>query len=345
MDSFLSDVEGIFSGFPVEAILRAVVVLLIAIVIQFLGTRSIRRFARAFATRKPTARTSQLRGASDDEMAHKLMDDRQEQRAHALGSLAHSALVLFVWGVALVTILAIFGINVAPLLASAAVVTAVVGFGAQQFIADYLAGIAMIFEDQLGIGDTVNLGGTVLGEVEETALRYTRVRDYWGTVWYVRNGTISFVQNMSQGWYYSLVEIPVPYDADLEHVQEVINAAGQEMEKDPDCNSMLLGAPYFSAVESVTGTSVVVRINTKIVPDGNQWYVSRLIRQRMKGALDSAGIHIPLDGIQVRTAPVAAEVQQKPGHGPVAGAPAPGASTPAPGANHGDQRPPEQPAP
>ncbi len=336
MDSFLSDVGDIFSGFPVEAILRSIVVILIAAVIQFLGSRSIRRFARAFAKRKPTARPSQLRGASDDVMAHTLMDDRQEQRAHALGSLAHSALVLFVWGVAVITILSIFGINVAPLLASAAVVTAVVGFGAQQFIADYLAGIAMIFEDQLGIGDTVNLGGTVLGEVEETALRYTRVRDYWGTVWYVRNGTINFVQNMSQGWYYSLVEIPVPYDADLEKVQQVINAAGKDMEADPDCNSMLLGAPYFSAVESVTGTSVVVRINTKIVPDGNQWYVGRLIRQRMKEALDAAGFHIPLDGIQVRTAPVAAEVQQRPGQpGPAPAAPP----------HHGAQRPPEQPAP
>lgn len=338
MDSVLKDLEGIFSGFPIEGILRAIVVVLIAVVIQLLGSRSIRRFAKAFAKRKPTARTSQLRGASDDEMAHTLMDDRQEQRAHALGSLAHSALVLFVWGVAVITILSIFGINVAPLLASAAVVTAVIGFGAQQFIADYLAGIAMIFEDQLGIGDTVNLGGTVLGEVEETALRYTRVRDYWGTVWYVRNGTISFVQNMSQGWYYSLVEIPVPYDADLEKVQQVINDAGKDMEQDPDCNSMLLGAPYFSGLEGVTATSAIVRINTKIVPDGNQWYVSRIIRQRMKGALDDAGIHIPLDGIQVRTAPVAAEVQQKPGQ------PTPPGAT-APAARHGDQKPPEQPAP
>lgn len=343
MDSVLQDLGDIFSGFPVEALLRVIVVLIIAVVVQFLGGRAIRRFVTTFSSRAPTVRTGQLRGADDAKMAHSLMEDRQRQRAHALGSLARSALVIFIWSIAIVTILAIMGINVAPLLASAGVATAVLGFGAQQFIADYLAGIAMIFEDQLGMGDTVNLGGTVLGEVEETALRYTRVRDYWGTVWYVRNGTISFVQNMSQGWYYSLVEIPVPYDADLEQVQEVINAAGKEMEGDPDCNSMLLGAPYFSAVEDVTGTSVIVRINTKIVPDGNQWYVSRLIRQRMKGALDAAGIHIPLEGIQVRTAPVSAEVKQTPGS--PAPAAAPGATPAPPATRHGDQRPPEQPAP
>ena len=153
----------------------------------------------------------------------------------------------------------------------------------------------------MGIGDTVELGGIVLGEVEETALRYTRIRDFWGVVWYVRNGQIQSVANQSQGWTYSLVEIPVPYDEDLTKVQQVVDAVGKEMGEDPQYNGVLLGAPYYSNVTELTATSVVVRVNTKIVPNGNQWYAGRAIRQRMKEGLDAADIRIPYDSIQVRT--------------------------------------------
>ncbi|MCH1462987.1 MAG: mechanosensitive ion channel family protein, partial [Candidatus Nanopelagicales bacterium] len=198
-------------------------------------------------------------------------------------------------------ILSTLGVNIAPIIASGAVISAVLGFGAQTYIADYLNGISMIFEDQMGIGDTVELGGIVLGEVEETALRYTRIRDFWGVVWYVRNGQIQSVANQSQGWTYSLIEIPVPYDEDLTRVQQVVDAVGQEMGEDPQYNGVLLGAPYYSNVTELTATSVVVRVNTKIVPNGNQWYAGRAIRQRMKEGLDAAGIRIPYDGIQVRT--------------------------------------------
>jgi small-conductance mechanosensitive channel len=84
-------------------------------------------------------------------------------------------------------------------------------------------------------------------------------------------------------------------------VQQVVDAVGKEMGEDPQYNGVLLGAPYYSNVTELTATSVVVRVNTKIVPNGNQWYAGRVIRQRMKEGLDAAGIRIPYDGIQVRT--------------------------------------------
>ncbi len=286
---------------PLEPLLRIALIVLVALVIQIIGGRAIRKSVQAVTNRAPKRRPGQLRGADDAQLAATLMEDRQRQRAHALGSLARNVLVIVVWTGAVLTILGTVGVNLAPILASGAVLSAVIGFGAQTYIADYLNGISMIFEDWMGIGDTVELGGIVLGEVEETALRYTRVRDFWGVVWYVRNGQIQSVSNQSQGWTYSLIEIPVPYDEDLNKVQQVIDAVGQDMGKDPQYNGVLLGAPYYSNVTELTATSVVVRVNTKIVPNGNQWYAGRVIRQRMKEALDAAGIRIPYDGIQVRT--------------------------------------------
>ena len=301
----MDDISRLWSDFlkdfPLEPILRVAVVVVVALIAQIAGGRAIRRSVQAVTKKAPKHRPGQLRGADDQKLAEALMQDRQEQRAHALGSLARNALVIIVWVAALITILGTLGVNIAPIIASGAVVSAVVGFGAQSYIADYLNGISMIFEDQLGIGDTVDMNGIVLGEVEETALRYTRVRDFWGVVWYIRNGQIQSVANQSQGWTYSLIEIPVPYDEDLAKVQRVIDAAGKEMGEDPQYNGVLLGAPYYSNVTELTATAVKVRVNTKIVPNGNQWFAGRVIRQRMKQALDEAGIRIPLEGMQVRT--------------------------------------------
>ena len=301
MNDFTQAIEDLVAKIPLERVIQVGVIIFIAVLVQLIGGRAISKSVQAVSSRAPKHRPGQFRGADDQQLAAHLMQDRQRQRAHSLGSLAKNALTIFVWIAAIITILGTLGVNIGPIIASGAVVSAVIGFGAQTYIADYLAGISMIFEDQLGIGDTVELGGTVLGEVEETALRYTRVRDYWGVVWYVRNGTINYVANQSQGWTYSLLEIPVPYEEDLAKVQQVVDAAGKEMGADPEYNGILLGNPTYSAITELTPTSVIVRVNTKIVPNGNQWYAGRVIRQRMKEALDAAGIRIPYDGLQVRT--------------------------------------------
>ena len=312
MNDFTQALDDLLAKIPLERVIQVAIIIVIALLVQFIGGRAIRRSVQAVSSRAPKHRPGQFRGADDQQLAERLMDDRQKQRAHALGSLAKNALTSFVWVAAIITILGTLGVNIAPIIASGAVVSAVIGFGAQTYIADYLAGISMIFEDQLGIGDTVELGGTVLGEVEETALRYTRVRDYMGVVWYVRNGTINYVANQSQGWTYSLLEIPVPYDEDLAKVQQVIDAAGKEMGADPEYNGVLLGNPTYSAITELTATSVIVRVNTKIVPNGNQWYAGRVIRQRMKEALDAAGIRIPYDALQVRTIQAGASTNPSP---------------------------------
>jgi small conductance mechanosensitive channel len=312
MDDITKALDSLFAAISLERVIQVGIILLIALLVQLIGGRAISKSVQAVSSRAPKHRPGQLRGADDQQLATRLMEDRQRQRAHALGSLAKNALTIFVWIAAIITILGTLGVNIAPIIASGAVASAVIGFGAQTYIADYLAGISMILEDQLGIGDTVELGGTVLGEVEETALRYTRVRDFWGVVWYVRNGTINYVANQSQGWTYSLLEIPVPYDEDLAKVQQVIDVAGKQMGEDPQYNGILLGNPTYSAITELTATAVIVRVNTKIVPNGNQWYAGRIIRQKMKEALDEAGIVIPYDGLQVRTIQAGASAASTP---------------------------------
>jgi small conductance mechanosensitive channel len=90
--------------------------------------------------------------------------------------------------------LAIAGINVGPLLASAGILGVAVGFGAQTLVKDYISGIFLILEDQFGLGDEVEIG-TIHGTVVDVALRVTQVRDSDGRLWYIRNGEILNVAN------------------------------------------------------------------------------------------------------------------------------------------------------
>jgi small conductance mechanosensitive channel len=75
-----------------------------------------------------------------------------------------------------------------------------IGFGAQQLIRDFLAGIFITIEDQYGIGDVIETS-EVVGTVESMGLRITRVLAEDGTIWYLRNGEILRVGNRSQGTY------------------------------------------------------------------------------------------------------------------------------------------------
>jgi small conductance mechanosensitive channel len=128
---------------------------------------------------------------------------RRLQRARTAGSLIKSSitgLIALVFGT---IVLAQIGVNIAPIVASAGIVGLALGFGAQSLVKDYLSGIFMIFEDQYGVGDRVQIGAAstdvARGTVESVSLRITTLRDDAGTIWHVRNGEILRVGNESQG--------------------------------------------------------------------------------------------------------------------------------------------------
>src|SRR6218665_845824 len=92
------------------------------------------------------------------------------------------------------------------------------GCGGENVVKDEVSGMLMVGEDQLGVGDIVDLG-TPTGVVEDVRLRTTTVRDVNGALWFVRNGEITRVGNMSQGWARVILDLSVPYGADLDTVE------------------------------------------------------------------------------------------------------------------------------
>jgi small-conductance mechanosensitive channel len=108
-----------------------------------------------------------------------------------------SALNAIIWVLAIAMVLGEFGFNLGPIIASAGVIGVALGLGAQTLVRDILSGIFMLIEDQYGVGDKVDVLD-VKGSVEKVGLRITTVRDENGTLWYLRNGEILKVGNLSQ---------------------------------------------------------------------------------------------------------------------------------------------------
>ena len=273
--------------------MRIAIILIAALIAQLVLSWVIRRVVRRTSTRARVERLSQQRKvARTAELSALLLNQRTEQRAAAVGSLLRSVVTITIWTIAVLMILPLLGVDIGPLLASAGVIGVALGFGAQTMVKDYLSGLFLIAEDQFGVGDIVDVG-PVIGTVEDVQLRYTRLRDLSGVVWYVRNGEILRVANRSQGWTLAIVDIPIAYDENLDRVRDLVEAVATDMDEDPSYDDLLLGRPTFAGVESVSGEAVVVRITAKAAPE-QQIAVARTIRERMKLAFDRAGIVVPV---------------------------------------------------
>jgi small-conductance mechanosensitive channel len=175
--------------------IRIVLLIIAAFVLRRVLHRMINRSVRRAVDRPLTSR---------NQMAQKLIDattvsaERRKQRIESLGSLASSAVSFVIFLVALLMILAEMGFNITTLVAGTSVVAVTLAFGMQSIVKDLVSGVFMLVEDQLGVGDYVDME-KASGVVEAIGLRVTELRDKDGTVWYVRNGEIVRVGNYSQG--------------------------------------------------------------------------------------------------------------------------------------------------
>ncbi len=162
--------------------LSILVVVVIALIVARLGARVIRRVLARVANQAANRSASQQAGA----------------RVTTMSGVLANVWRFFIFVVAGAIVLGLLGINLTPLLASATIIGATLGFGAQQIVRDYFSGVLMTMEDQYNVGDSITVGG-VTGVVEDVTMRLTRFRGVDGTIYIVPNGDIRLVGNLSRG--------------------------------------------------------------------------------------------------------------------------------------------------
>ncbi|MEU5974333.1 mechanosensitive ion channel family protein [Streptomyces sp. NPDC047315] len=263
--------------------LRIALIVIVALVLRFLVRRALTKLIERMNRSAQAVQGTALGGLL-------VNAERRRQRSEAIGSVLRSVASFLIMGTAALMVLGAFEINLAPLLASAGVAGVAIGFGARNLVTDFLSGVFMIMEDQYGVGDSID-AGVASGEVVEVGLRVTKLRGVDGEIWYVRNGEIKRIGNLSQGWATATVDVTVRPTEDLDRVRGVLGEVADELAKAEPWNEQLWGPVETLGLTEVLLESMTIRVAGKTMP-GKSLSVERELRWRIKRAFDAAGIQI-----------------------------------------------------
>lgn len=225
---------------------------------------------------------------------------RREQRAKTLSTVSVNIAGAAIGIIAAIMIMSEFGVNVGPVIASLGVVGLAAGIGAQTIIKDFIAGLVMLFEDVIAVGDVVDIEHAT-GTVVDINLRTTQVRSLDGVLWTVRNGEIVRVGNMSRGYANAVVQLDISNQSRNADVTAALEKVVRSVWEDEELRDLLLEEPTVSGILSVDGARFQRRIVAKVQP-GKQWAVEQELRQRVRSAFAEAGIEFAMPRI-VESAP------------------------------------------
>ncbi len=289
MESFELDLS------PILAVsIRTVVILVLTAIVVRVVKRVIQRSVDRAKDPDRAARMTKLKTKarlSEPPLQPTIATERKARRADALGSIFGSVASAFIWTLSLLTVLGGFGIELGPYIASLGIVGVALGFGAQDLVKDFISGIFMLLEDQYGVGDVVD-SGEATGVVEGISLRTTRIRSVDGTLWYVPNGEIRRLGNMSQDWARALLDIGVSYDTDVAEASRIISEVAEGMASEDEYVAKFLDAPEVWGVQNLGPDAIDIRLVIKTTP-GDQWAIARELRARIKKAFEEASVEIP----------------------------------------------------
>jgi small conductance mechanosensitive channel len=179
-------------------------------------------------------------------------------------------------------------VDITPILAGAGIAGLAVGFGAQSLVKDIITGFFVIIEDQFSVGDHVTID-SYSGIVEHVGLRVTKVRDFGGQLHIFPNSRIEIITNHSQGPQRALVDIPVTYEENVDHVLEALREICEKFSREYPA---VREGPEVLGVVNLGDSEVVVRIIAKTEPM-QQWYIERELRRVIKNHFEQTGIEIP----------------------------------------------------
>ena len=247
---------------------KVIIILVVAIVLNRLVSRLSHRMVNSMRLVSPLVQATP-RGAA-----------RVQTLAGAFTSIFRGV----IWVIALLEILGEFSINLAPFIATATVIGAALGFGAQSLVKDFLSGILILAEDQYGVGDHVAVGtgsNQTSGVVESVNLRVTRLRGADGGILYVPNGDIRTLSNDTETDSQALVDLVVPFGTDLLAAGVAAQEAARELADDPEWSAEFVSEPYFAGVQDANNANGVVLRIMALTRPGQHLRMSREMRFRV----------------------------------------------------------------
>ena len=218
----------------------------------------------------------------------------QGKKAKTIARLMVSFLKWVIFLCSIFFILDAWGANTTTMLASAGVLTLIIGLGAQSLIADILAGIFIVFEGEFQVGDIVIIDSW-RGEVKEIGMRTTKLVDAGGNIKIVNNSEIRTIINQTQELSVAKTYVSISYGARIEKVEAVIaDNIGKMKEKIP----AIVEGPYYKGVSELGESGVVLLFIAKCKED-DYYQVGRDLNREVKIMFDDNGIEIPFNQVVI----------------------------------------------
>jgi small conductance mechanosensitive channel len=214
----------------------------------------------------------------------------RERRGQTISQLLRSMGRVVIYAVALLLSFNVF-INIGPILAGAGILGLAISFGAQSLVKDVISGFFILFENQFGIGDVIEVAGHS-GVVEKMTLRVVVLRDGEGVMHVVPNSEIKVVSNKTRGWSRAVVDVGIPYEENVDRALEILRDEAAQFSTDKVWGAQLDGPVDVLGVESLSDSAVVIRTLLRTQP-GSQWAVAREFRRRIKNRFDRETLDIP----------------------------------------------------
>ena len=219
--------------------------------------------------------------------------EHARQRAKTVGHILRSLMTTLVVVAVAIYVLGELGWDVRPLLATAGIAGVALGFGAQTLVRDVIAGMFIIFEDQFGVGDLIEVNGKA-ATVEELTVRCTTLRDFHGYVHFIPNGEMKVVVNRSRGWNRLAVDVPVAPDENADQALDLCRRVAATMNAEPEWRSRMLDDLQVWGLESLGSQELSIRLVVRAVPGSDAHEVARELRRRLHRALIEGGVRLGL---------------------------------------------------
>jgi small-conductance mechanosensitive channel len=220
---------------------------------------------------------------------------RRRARLHTLLPIFRNVLFVLVIAVAVMMALAELGVQIGPLIAGASVVGVAIGFGAQTFVRDVIAGMFYLLDDAFRVGEYIQSGNCTL---EGFSIRSIRLRHHRGPVYTVPFSLLGAIQNQSRDWVIDKIAVGVTYDSDLEKARKLTKQIGLDLQKDPEFAPLILEPLKMQGVEQLGDFAVQIRAKMMTVP-GEQFVIRRKAYAMIKKAFDENGIKFAFPTVQV----------------------------------------------
>jgi moderate conductance mechanosensitive channel len=241
----------------------------ISILLTFIAAEVAVLLLRRLTNRLVRPASSQTRGAQ-----------AREQQSRAMADQIYRVASGFIWAAAILSVLAELGVNALPAVIVIGAAIVAIGIGGRSMVADVVAGLAIVFEDQFAVGETIQTGDTA-GKVEQLTLRRTVVRDARGALVTLGNGEIRSVANVSRDWSAAIVDITVSAEEPLERALQVLETASSGLRADPAWSQAIVDGPRVLGVQDYGRSGPTLRVQVRTTPL-RQDEVARELRRRIQ---------------------------------------------------------------